>query len=300
MCHPTNKPDAFRLLTQPNVMNFFLNPISSIFSAAIFFSALSLGSSALAQVSTPNAKEVQIHLAKPFVTVNGESQSNARAEVLMREQIGRGVPDSADLRNGVREQLINLAMMAQEARKSGLDKESLVLAQIDLARQNILAQAWQQKVMSEAVVKDEDIKSEYDAQLTRLGTQEYLVRHLLVADETTAKLLIEKLQSGAKMADLSAQYSRDNSTQNRGGLTDWSPVGNLLPPVAQAVAQLDKGKLAAQPVHTDVGWHVLQLEDKRAFTAPTLESIKPQLTQIVARRTLEARAQALKAQSKVQ
>jgi peptidyl-prolyl cis-trans isomerase C len=261
---------------------------------------LGFGASALAQAGNSGIRQLQANGAKPFITVNGEIQSNTRAEVLLREQLGRGVPDSADLRSAVREQLVNQAMMAQEARKSGLDKEPLVQAQIELARQNILSQAWQQKVLGETTVKDEDLQAEYKAQLTRLGTQEYLVRHLLVADETTAKLLIEKLQSGVKMADLAAQYSRDSSTQSRGGLTDWTPVGHLLAPVAQAVTQLDKGKLAAQPVRTDAGWHVLQLDDKREFKAPALEAVKPLLMQIIARRALEARAQVLKAQSKVQ
>jgi peptidyl-prolyl cis-trans isomerase C len=191
-------------------------------------------------------------------------------------------------------------MMAQEARKAALDKEPLVQAQIDLARQAILAQAWQQKVLSEVVVKDDEVKAEYQRQLTRLGAQEYLIRHLLVADESTAKLLIEKLQVGSKMADLTAEYSRDASTQARGGLTDWTPGGNLLPPVLDAVAKLSKGNLAAQAVRSAAGWHVLQLEDKRAFTRPTLEALTPQLTQIVARQALEARVQALKAQTKVQ
>jgi hypothetical protein len=45
---------------------------------------------------------------------------------------------------------------------------------------------------------------------------------------------------------------------------------------------------------------VLQLEDKRAFTAPTPVAIKPQLMQVIARRALESRVQALKAQAKVQ
>ena len=45
---------------------------------------------------------------------------------------------------------------------------------------------------------------------------------------------------------------------------------------------------------------MLQLEDKRAFTAPTLDASKPQLMQIIARQALESRVQALKAQAKVQ
>jgi peptidyl-prolyl cis-trans isomerase C len=70
--------------------------------------------------------------------------------------------------------------------------------------------------------------------------------------------------------------------------------------VAEVLPKLEKGKVWPQPVRSAGGWHVLQLEDKRAFTAPTLEAIKPQLMQIIARQTLESRVQALKAQAKVQ
>lgn len=266
--------------------------------------AATVSVNAVAQTApAKDAKEVKdlaTTLAQPFVTINGEVQSNARAEVLLREHMSRGTPDNAELRQAVREQLINQAVMAQQARKAGLEKEPLVQAQLDLARQAILAQIWQQKVLSEVVVKDEEVKAEYDRQVARLGNQEYQLRHLLVAEEATAKLLIDKIQAGAKLADLAAEYSRDAATQARGGLTDWNVLANLLPAVAEVLPKLEKGKVWAQPVRSAGGWHVLQLEDKRAFTAPTLDASKPQLMQIIARQTLESRVQALKAQAKVQ
>lgn len=226
--------------------------------------------------------DVKIQLAKPYVTVNGAVQPNARAEILLREQLGRGVADSKELRDGVREMLINQSLMEQEARKAGLDKDPLVQAQIDLAQQNVLAQTWQQKVLSELTIKDDEIKSEYDKQVARLGDKEYLIRHLLVADESIAKLLIEKLQSGSKMADLAKEYSRDAATKDKGGLTDWTNMANFLPPIAEAVAKLARGKFTLQPVQSNLGWHILQLDDTRPFKAPALDVLKPQLTQIIA------------------
>jgi peptidyl-prolyl cis-trans isomerase C len=272
-----------------------------IFKLAIVGMAATASVNAVAQTApAKDAKEAATTLAQPFVTINGEAQSNARAEVLLREHLSRGTPDNAELRQGVREQLINQSVMAQQARKAGLDKEPLVQAQLDLARQAILAQIWQQKVLSEVVVKDEELKAEYDRQVARLGKQEYQVRHLLVAEEATAKLLIDKIQAGAKLADLANEYSRDPATQGRGGLTDWNVPANLQPAVAEVLPKLEKGKVWPQPVRSAGGWHVLQLEDKRAFTAPTLEASKPQLMQIIARQTLESRVQALKALAKVQ
>ena len=255
----------------------------------------------LASIGSAMAEDdLKAALAKPYVTVNGQAQPNAQAEILLREQIARGAPDSQELRDGVREALVNQALMEQEARKAGLDKELLVQAQIALAQKNILAQAWQQKVLGETPIKDEELKAEYDRQLARLGDKEYLVRHLLVNDEATAKLLVEKLQAGARMADLAKEYSRDAATQDKGGLTGWTSLANYLPPVAEAVAKLGKGKFAPQPVHSELGWHVMQLEDTRPFKAPTLEALKPQLTQIVARRVLEARLKTLNDGAKVQ
>lgn len=244
--------------------------------------------------------DLKTQLAQPYVTVNGIVQPNARAEVMLREQLGRGINDSKELRDGVREILISQSLMEQEARKAGLDKEPLVQAQIDLAQQNILAQTWQQKVLSELTIKDDEIKAEYDKQIARLGDKEYLVRHLLVADESTAKLLIEKLQSGGKMADLAKEYSRDAATKDKGGLTDWTSIVNYLPPIAEVVPKLSKGKFTTQAVQSNLGWHILQLDDTRPFKAPALESIKPQLSQILARKMLEARILKLKNAAKVQ
>jgi peptidyl-prolyl cis-trans isomerase C len=274
---------------------------TSIFHVTLIALATATSINVMAQTApTKDAKEAAATLAQPFVTVNGETQSNARAEVLLREQLSRGTPDSAELRQAVREQLINQAVMAQQARKAGFEKEPLVQAQLELARQAILAQIWQQKALSEVVVKDDEFKAEYDRQVARLGNQEYQLRHLLVAEEATAKLLIDKIQAGAKLADLAGEYSRDPATQGRGGLTDWNVPVNLQPSVAEVLPKLERGKVWPQPVRSAGGWHVLQLDDKRAFTAPTLEALKPQLMQVIARRALESRLQALKSQAKVQ
>jgi len=239
-------------------------------------------------------------LSKPYVTVNGTIQTNARAEILLREQIARGVQDSQKLRDGVREILIKQAVMEQEALKAGLDKEVLLQAQIQLARQNILAQAWQQKVVSKLVIKDDDLKAEYGRQVERLGDKEYLIRHLLVAEEPTAKLLIEKIQSGAKIADLAKEFSRDPSTNEKGGLTNWNPQGNLLPPLAAAIKTISKGTIVTHPIKTDAGWHVVQLEDVRPFKAPSMQDLKLQLTKIVERRLLDEQIKELRDKAKVE
>lgn len=247
-----------------------------------------------------NAQDASATLKNPFVTVNGQVQSNALAEILLREQLARGASDSAELRQAVRDGLINQALMAQEARKAKLDVNPLLQAQTELARQNILAQAWQQQVLSEAPPKEEELKAEYDRQMARMGDSDYLLRHLLVAQEATAKLLLEKIQAGAKIADLAKEYSQDPQSRERGGMTDWVNATDLSPALSQAVKSVAKGKFSPTPIKSDAGWHVLQVEDVRPFKAPSLTDVKPQLITILARLELEARLKALRQQAKIQ
>jgi peptidyl-prolyl cis-trans isomerase C len=247
-----------------------------------------------------NAQDASALLSKAYVTVNGQVQSNALAEILLRDQFARGASDSAELRQAVRDGLINQALIAQESLKAKLDLNPLLQAQIELAKQNILAQAWQQQILSEAPPKEEELKAEYDRQMARMNEKDYLLRHLLVTQEATAKLLLEKIQTGTKIADLAKEYSQDPQSRERGGLTDWVNATDLSPALAQSVKTEAKGKLFPKPIKSDAGWHVLQVEDVRPFKAPSFTDVKPQLVTILARLALDARLKALRQEAKIQ
>lgn len=241
-----------------------------------------------------------VELQKPFVTVNGAAVPVVNAELLFREQLSRGATDSPDLRNAVREILLANALVEQEVKKSGLDKNPLLQAQADMAKQAVFNRAWEVRVMSEANVSDAEVAAEYERQMTRLGNTEYRLRQILVSDETTAKLLQEKVSiPGNKFDALAREYSKDPAAKQNGGLSEWVNAGNLLTTLAEAVGKLSKGKLAAAPIQTPNGWHVVQLEDVRPFKAPTLEETKPQSVQILRQKALEERVKALRAKAKV-
>ena len=263
----------------------------------------SLLSLCLLGLSASPAVWAQTAAAKPapaFVTINGEAQSQDRARVLLLEQLRRGAPNSPQLQNSVREALVAQTLMSQEAVKAGLDKQPLVRAQIDLARQRVLAQAWQEKLIEDRPITDKDMEAEYQRQVELLGKTEVRLRHLLVAEEATATLLLEKIQSGAKIADLAAQYTRDDATRQTGGLTGWIPVGQLSPGLAEATKELAPGKLSPKVVKGQVGWHVVQLEERRAYTPPTLEESKPQLADAVRVQRIQEQLTRLRQSAKIE
>jgi peptidyl-prolyl cis-trans isomerase C len=232
--------------------------------------------------------------------INGQASPADRGELLLREQLARSVADTPQLRNAIRETLINQAVMAQEAVKQSLDKQAFVKARMELAQQLTLAQAWQQKAMQDAQVSDAELQAEYQAQIKTLGTQEYQLRHVLLADEKAAQQVLAKIKGGAKFEVVALESSRDANTRDKGGLSDWVAEGLFSPGILQAVQGLKNGQLAAQPVQTPAGWQVLKLEEKRAVTPPALESMAAQLKLALAQKQVQAKLAALRASAKVE
>ena len=60
---------------------------------------------------------------------------------------------------------------------------------------------------------------------------------------------------------------RDASKQ-QGGDLGWLLSQQLVPPVANVVVNLPLGGAVVSPIQTETGWHVLRLQDKRAYVAP--------------------------------
>ena len=74
--------------------------------------------------------------------------------------------------------------------------------------------------------------------------------------------LIKKIKGGAKFEDVAKAESTDNSKANGGDL-GWFTLARMVKPFGDAVKPLKKGEITQEPVQTQFGWHVIQLEDTR-------------------------------------
>lgn len=106
-------------------------------------------------------------------------------------------------------------------------------------------------------------------------------RHILVADEATARAIIDQLNAGADFAELAAQYSLDGSTKFAGGDLDWVSEGQLLQPEVEAVIfSLSPGSRTAEPVRSSLGYHVIEVLERvedRPLDAEALAQKKSRL-----------------------
>jgi peptidyl-prolyl cis-trans isomerase C len=237
--------------------------------------------------------------AEPVATVNGTAISSARVDVMIAEQRAQGAPESAQLREAVREELIRREILSQEAGKKGFDKKAEVQAQMEMAKQAILIRAYLQDFVKANPVTDADLKKEYETIKSRMGDKEYKPRHVLVETEDQAKSIIAKLQGGSKFEDL-AKESRDPGSKERGGDLGWSNPGMFVKPFSEAMVKLEKGKYTTSPVKSDFGYHVIMLDDVRALQSPGYDEVKPQLQQRLQQQKVEKHVLDLRSKAKVQ
>jgi len=210
-------------------------------------------------------------------TVNGVVIPQARLDMRVKAAMAQGQPDSPDLRNAVRDELINIEVLAQAANKKGLAKQADVVQQIDLSRQTILASAYVQDYVKSHPISDDTLKQEYEKINKMRGNKEYKVSHILLKTEADAKLVADQLKN-SKFEDVAMDKSQDPGSSVKGGDLGWAVPSNFVKPFADAMVSLSKGQISA-PVQSQFGWHIIKLEDTRDLKVPSFDEVKPNLTQ---------------------
>jgi len=196
--------------------------------------------------------------------------------------------------------IIDSMALAAEAHRTGIDKDPDVQHQVAAADQQALATAMLEKGIA-PLITDDALHARYQAEIaSKPAEDEVHARHILVNDEATAKKIIAELNKGADFATLAKQYSKDPGAAARGGDLGFFKKGEMVPAFADAAFALQTGKITQTPVHTQFGWHVIQVLARRRAQQPTFEQARDGLRQHIAEEyEQKAVAQAL-AQAKVE
>jgi len=238
--------------------------------------------------------------AQNVAVVNGKAIPTSRVDAVVKQVVAQGQqPDSPQLRELIKKDLIGREVMFQEAEKQGFSKDANVKTQLENARQAIVINAMIGDYLKKNPVAEADIKAEYDKFTKQAGDKEYHVRHILVGTEAEANDIIAKLKGGAKFEDL-AKASKDTGSAANGGDLDWATPSAFPPEFSAAFVALGKGQVTEKPVQTQNGFHVIKVDDIRAAKLPTLEEVKPQIAEALTQRKLQAYQEELVKKAKVQ
>ena len=145
-----------------------------------------------------------------------------------------------------------------------------------------------------AAVTDQEIQKHYDARKEDFKVEEEVkARHLLVrvaedAPEEDVKKAMEKietarkeLQAGKKFADVAGKYTEDPSGTDTGGALGWFGRGRMVKPFEDAAFGLEKGAVS-EPVRTQFGFHLIEVEDKKPAYYRELPDVSGQIRERLA------------------
>jgi len=231
--------------------------------ASALFSLLSLGSTAA--------------LAQNIAIVNGKAVPKARMDSLSLQFQSTGRPITPEVQEQMRQHLIALEVFTQEADKLGLSSSDEFKAQMELARQTVLANQLIKEFEKKNAITDELLKAEYDKFAAANGGKEIKARHILVDKEADATAIIASLKKGAKFEEIAKKRSKDTGSGSKGGDLDWANPSSYVPEFSAALQSLKKGQLTDKAVKTQFGFHIIRVDDVRDIKLPTFDEVKPQI-----------------------
>lgn len=239
-------------------------------------------------------------------------------------------------RDELKKQLGEFRVIAERARKEGMDREDLTRLQILLTRSQALAGAYLGELQKNAdkLVSDGDVEQYYKDHPADFD--EIRVRHILIStqpkpeidegepndpkdtkdsktkkpadkpktltkDEARKKTqdLLDRARKGEDFAKLATENSDDPGSKDKGGEYDFFARGKMVPEFDKAAFALKPGEIS-DLVETEFGFHIIKLEERRTAAAPSAdEKVKQQIVEKLKQEKLEARIEEITASSDV-
>lgn len=212
--------------------------------------------------------------------VNGEEIYTADVEV---EAVARGlVVSGASLQaddeayRQVLDQLIDQKLMAQEAKRLGLEKDPAGMRRLEMAQERIMGNLLVESVVSQQVT-DEMIDRMY-AEQVRLQqvNDEVSVAHIVTDTEEEAEAVWLRIQAGEAFESLVFNHSEDSATRMENGDLGFVSPNDLPEPYPVVIANTAVGEVSP-PFEVDGSWRILKVKDRRTEPPKTREEMRPEI-----------------------
>jgi peptidyl-prolyl cis-trans isomerase C len=207
------------------------------------------------------------------------------------------VPE-AERRSVLIDAVVSVKLLAQAAREEGLDQTDEFKARLAFNAEQALRNEYIERNIVPSLT-DEEVQQGYqDLVVSQHQPQEEVrARHILVATEDEAKAIIEQLKNGTSFEELATQ-SLDQTGQSGGDLGFFGR-GQMVPQFEEVAFKLQKGEVG-EPFQTQLGWHVIRVDDRRQSAAPPFEAVKDRVVAALIHRKAQQIAGDLRGKAQIE
>lgn len=176
------------------------------------------------------------------------------------------------------EEMINQHLLYVDAEAKGLQESPAFKAEMDKLAKEVLKGMAINEVLAAAEPTPEEAEKFYDEHKERFQEPEKVAAsHILVEEEEKAKEIKEKLSAGESFSELAMEHSTCPSKEN-GGALGLFERGRMVPEFEEAAFNLAVGEIS-EPVQTQFGWHIIQVDNKQAAGEKSFEQALPEVMQ---------------------
>jgi len=177
----------------------------------------------------------------------------------------------------VLQELINIRIVSQAARKEKLDQDEGFKRRVVMMNERLLNETFLAKRMAEQLTEAR-IKKRYEEMIKEeSGDEQVRASHIQVESKDEALKIAEEIKKGADFADTARKRSKGPSAPGGGDLGFFS-FGEMMPTFSEVAFKMQKGQVS-EPVQTQFGWHVIKVTDRRKVPPPSLEELRPEIQQ---------------------
>ena len=159
-------------------------------------------------------------------------------------------------------------------------------------RKELLVNKHRESFIQDATITDKDAKEYYEANKEDLVIVK--ASHILVASEEEGKKVLERLKAGEEFAALALTESMDTVSAAQGGSLGYFTKGNMITEFEDVAFSLAPGE-TSELIQTEVGYHIIYLEDRK----DTFEDLKVEIINVLKEEKYLDKIQELRDKSKV-
>ncbi|WP_251862381.1 peptidylprolyl isomerase [Clostridium sp. Marseille-Q2269] len=215
---------------------------------------------------------------KILVTVNEKTITEIDLQSILESLTddARKKVDNKEYKEKLLESMINSELIYEYGKKINIENDEKYLQALELFKKELIRKLVLQKVVGDINVTEDEIKSIYESNKEKITSQPVVtLKHILVKKEEEIRDIENQISKGLDFNEAVEKYSICQ-TKNRGGLLGTFELERIPNEFRKIVDKLSVGEVS-QYFKTDMGYHLVKLEDKKSHVKIEFDEVKEKL-----------------------
>lgn len=219
--------------------------------------------------------------AKDVASVNGKGITEEEYKKAV-DQLGpqaEMVKTNPQVRTQFLDHIIDRSLLAEQAKSAKIEDSERFKGLVEAARRDILAQLYLEKYIADATTEPK-LKEYFEKNKKKFQEKEIKAQHILFEEKQKAEAekVFKEIKAKNNFEENLKKYATDPAG-SKGGDLNWFKQGRMVPEFEKVAFATEKGKVAAELVKTQFGYHIIKVLDTRGGDSIKFEDKKAEVEQ---------------------